>query len=156
MPTSSWANRFGFQGRPFAAATGLWDFRARWYDAKVGQFTSEAPLGLAAGDAHLRRFVFNAPTMHTDPSGMLSENVIITQNDLAIGGAAAGFVFGFICSYLNALFAKGATHDEAVRAGWGGAARGGWGGAAAGALIGGTPAVRCYYYPELITSDRSQ
>lgn len=39
----------------------------RWYDPAVGRWLSEDPLGLAAGDANLYRYVGNSPLTHTDP-----------------------------------------------------------------------------------------
>jgi hypothetical protein len=111
------------------------DFRARWYDAKVGQFTSEDPLGLAAGDANLRRFVFNAPTMYTDPSGMfaVSYGTLLRSGGRALVGGFAGWIFGYLCSY-NAAKAAGATEAAAEEAGQGGGRTGAVLGAAFGAF----------------------
>src|SRR5215207_6529095 len=39
------------------------------YDPVVGQFLEEDPSGFAPGDSHLFRYVENAPTNATDPSG---------------------------------------------------------------------------------------
>jgi RHS repeat-associated protein len=61
---------FGFTGREWDAETGLWYYRARYYDANTGRFDSEDPLGFAAGDTNLSRYVGNGPTNATDPSGM--------------------------------------------------------------------------------------
>jgi len=58
--------------RPLDAETGLYDYRARWYDAEVGRFVSEDPLGFAAGDMNTYRYVGNSPLDYTDPSGMSS------------------------------------------------------------------------------------
>lgn len=41
------------------------------YDPAVGRFLSEDPLGFAAGDTNLQRYVSNSPTNHTDPTGLL-------------------------------------------------------------------------------------
>ena len=60
---------YGYTGREYDAQTGLQYNRARWYDSEVGRFVSEDPLGLAAGDVNLSRYVFNDPTSNTDPSG---------------------------------------------------------------------------------------
>jgi RHS repeat-associated protein len=43
--------------------------RARWYDPLSGRWTSEDPLGFAAGDSNLYRYVHNSPTNATDSSG---------------------------------------------------------------------------------------
>jgi hypothetical protein len=40
------------------------------YDARVGRWLSEDPLGFAAGDANLYRYVGNCPTGASDPTGM--------------------------------------------------------------------------------------
>jgi RHS repeat-associated protein len=43
--------------------------RARYYDAAVGRWISEDPLGFAAGDANVGRYVGNGPSGDVDPSG---------------------------------------------------------------------------------------
>jgi RHS repeat-associated protein len=63
--------RFGYTGREFDSETGQYYYRARYYDPKVGRFTSEDPIGFSAGDTNLSRYVFNSPTNFTDPSGEL-------------------------------------------------------------------------------------
>ena len=70
--TTGNVDRFAFQGREWEAAIGQYQFRVRWYDPTLRQFTSEDPLGFAAGDANLKRFVGNNPPVFTDPSGMLA------------------------------------------------------------------------------------
>jgi uncharacterized protein RhaS with RHS repeats len=40
------------------------------YDARVGRWLSEDPLGFAAGDTNVYRYVANDPTDATDPGGM--------------------------------------------------------------------------------------
>jgi RHS repeat-associated protein len=62
---------FGFTGREWDAETGLWYYRARYYDANTGRFLSEDPLGFAAGDTNLSRYVGNGPTNYTDPTGLI-------------------------------------------------------------------------------------
>ena len=42
----------------------------RWYDAGVGRWLSQDPIGFAAGDANLYRYVGNGATNATDPSGL--------------------------------------------------------------------------------------
>ena len=64
---------FAYTGREWDPAVGLYFYRARWYDPRAGRFTSEDPLGFAAGDANLSRYVGNAATLWVDPSGMERE-----------------------------------------------------------------------------------
>jgi RHS repeat-associated protein len=61
----------GLLGVQANVGTGI-AMRARVYDTATGQFTSNDPLGLAAGDFNFRRYVANAPTMDADPSGLES------------------------------------------------------------------------------------
>ena len=63
---------FGFTARPFDDETGLQNNLHRWYDSKVGRWISKDPIGFAAGDANLYRYVGNHPTTKTDPSGLYS------------------------------------------------------------------------------------
>ena len=62
---------FGFTGRYFDAATGLQNNLHRWYDPRIGRWLSEDPIGFAAGDANLYRYVNNEPTTLRDPNGLL-------------------------------------------------------------------------------------
>jgi len=67
------AHRFAFTGREWDEDAGLYYYRARWYDPELGRFLSEDPIGFRAGDANLQRYVENAPTTRTDPSGLEEE-----------------------------------------------------------------------------------
>ena len=48
-----------FTSREFDVDTGLQYHRARWYDANVGRWISEDPLGFAAGDVNTVRYMGN-------------------------------------------------------------------------------------------------
>ncbi|WP_044290863.1 RHS repeat domain-containing protein [Rivularia sp. PCC 7116] len=61
--------RFGYTGREFDEETGQYYYRARYYDAAVGQFISEDPIGFEAGDPNFYRYVNNSPANFTDPTG---------------------------------------------------------------------------------------
>jgi RHS repeat-associated protein len=63
-------DRFKFTGRELDAATGLQFNRARYYDAAVGRWTQEDPIGFKAGDANLYRYVGNGTTNAIDPLGL--------------------------------------------------------------------------------------
>ncbi|MDZ7616938.1 MAG: RHS repeat-associated core domain-containing protein, partial [Patescibacteria group bacterium] len=62
-----------YTGRDLDAATGLYYYRARWYDAGQGNFLQRDPLGFAAGDANLYRYCGGSPTGSVDPSGLLAD-----------------------------------------------------------------------------------
>jgi len=42
----------------------------RWYDARVGRWLSEDPVGFAGGDGNLYRYVGNGPSGRFDPVGL--------------------------------------------------------------------------------------
>jgi RHS repeat-associated protein len=69
--TSEVEFRYGYTGRELDRETGLYYYRARYYDASVGRFISEDPMGFGAGDTNLYRYVFNNATNYTDPSGQI-------------------------------------------------------------------------------------
>ena len=62
---------FAFTGRALDPATGLQNNWHRWYDAEVGRWISEDPIGFEGRDANLYRYVGNSPTNVTDPSGKM-------------------------------------------------------------------------------------
>jgi RHS repeat-associated protein len=64
--------RFTYAGMMLDAVTGLYYDGARWYDAAMGSFISQDPLGFAAGDTNLYRYCGNDPTSETDPTGLAS------------------------------------------------------------------------------------
>ncbi|MFN7769994.1 MAG: RHS repeat-associated core domain-containing protein, partial [Planctomycetaceae bacterium] len=85
---------FAYTGREWDPAAGLYFYRARWYDPRAGRFLSEDPLGFAAGDVNLNRYVGNGATLWVDPSG----ETLFTPG-LGVGaGAVAGAVTGAVTS----------------------------------------------------------
>ncbi|MDW7995212.1 MAG: RHS repeat-associated core domain-containing protein [Gemmatales bacterium] len=58
-----------FTSREFDIETGLYYHRACYYDPSTGRWTTEDPLGFAAGDLNLYRYAFNLPVTFIDPSG---------------------------------------------------------------------------------------
>ena len=88
-------DRFTFTGREWFADLELFHYRARAYDAGIGQFISQDPLAFEAGDENLYRYVFNTPTNATDPTGEVTtfEYVVIAILGVELGiivGAAGG------------------------------------------------------------------
>ncbi|MBM3273194.1 RHS repeat-associated core domain-containing protein, partial [Candidatus Kaiserbacteria bacterium] len=61
---------FAYTGRERDEETGLYYYRARFFDPLTGRFISEDPLGFAAGDANVNRYVGNHPNLSTDPMGL--------------------------------------------------------------------------------------
>jgi RHS repeat-associated protein len=60
--------RYGYTGRERDSETGLYYYRARWYDPQQGRFISEDPIGLRGG-IHLYAYVMNDPVSSIDPEG---------------------------------------------------------------------------------------
>jgi RHS repeat-associated protein len=60
---------YAFTGREWDAETGLYYYRARYYDPKLGIFISEDPIGLAAGDTNVYAYVGGDPINMVDPTG---------------------------------------------------------------------------------------
>ena len=68
----NFSSRYGFTGREFDEETGLYYYRARYYDRAIGRFISEDPLSFSAGDPNLYAYVGNQPLTHVDPLGTTS------------------------------------------------------------------------------------
>jgi RHS repeat-associated protein len=112
MMQSAVGNRHLWHGREYSWATGLYYFRARWYDPVTGRWLSKDPIGIAGG---LNQYVFcyNNPVTYRDPSG---EFGLIGAG---IGGLVGGVIGGAVAAWNGNSF-------------WAGAA----GGAVAGAFVG--------------------
>ena len=73
-------NRYRFQCREWSAATGLVNFRARWYDPVTGRWLSKDPIGLSGG-LNLYAFCGNDPVNSLDPFGCKGEGKCCNGND---------------------------------------------------------------------------
>jgi RHS repeat-associated protein len=62
--------RYAYTARYLDEDTGLQLHGFRWYDAGVGRWVSEDPIGILAGDPNFNRYVENSPANFTDPSGL--------------------------------------------------------------------------------------
>ncbi len=62
-------NPFQYTGRE-NDGTGLYYYRARYYDADVGRFVSEDPIRFAGGDVNFYAYVGNNPVNMIDPFGL--------------------------------------------------------------------------------------
>ena len=75
---------YGFTGRERDTESDLQYNRARYYDAALGRWLSQDPIGFEAGDANLYRYVGNRPITATDPSGL--EYATLDEEYIALGG----------------------------------------------------------------------
>lgn len=76
----AWGNResgsssagYAFTGREWEPETGLYYYRARYYDPKAGRFVSEDPAGLEDGPNRYT-YVRNKPADRIDPTGRFTQ-----------------------------------------------------------------------------------
>jgi RHS repeat-associated protein len=71
--TGSITNRFEYTAREFDSESGLYYYRARYYDPVAGRFLSEDPIAFPGG-INFFRFVGNDPTSWRDPSGLQAQD----------------------------------------------------------------------------------
>jgi RHS repeat-associated protein len=69
---ASTTSAYGFTGRE-ADGTGLYYYRARYYDTRQQRFVSQDPIGFAGGP-NLYAYVGNVPTHFIDPRGLQAIN----------------------------------------------------------------------------------
>jgi len=60
---------YAFTGREWDSETGLYYYRARYYDPTLGRFISEDPLGFIAG-TNFHEYVGSNPVVYGDPFGL--------------------------------------------------------------------------------------
>ena len=86
------SNWFRYTGREYDTATGLYYYRARYYDPSSGRFASEDPAGFRAG-INFYRYVRNQPVNFKDPSGLYQLQGFTPQGaaqmSIAVGQLAA-------------------------------------------------------------------
>ena len=61
---------FTFTGREFDPESGLYFYRARYYDPRAGRFLTKDPIGFAGEDVNLYRYVQNNPINLLDSLGL--------------------------------------------------------------------------------------
>src|SRR6266478_3350629 len=72
--SGSLVNPFQYTAREFDSETGLYYFRARYYDPSIGRFLSEDPLETSGGDLNFYGYVGNSPGGFVDPTGLQRVN----------------------------------------------------------------------------------
>ncbi|XZE46978.1 RHS repeat domain-containing protein [Pirellulaceae bacterium SH467] len=107
---------FGYTGRDWDSDIGMQYNRARWYDPQTGRWLSQDPIGFAAGDSNLYRYVGNSPTYWIDPSGLTWEN---TPNWHHLVPQELRNIFGDkIDQAWNGWFLRAGDHSALHTAGW--------------------------------------
>jgi RHS repeat-associated protein len=106
--TGSGRTRYSYTGRELDSDTGLYYYRARFYDPQTGRFISEDPIGLRGG-INLYVYVKNNSISFFDPSGLTRCNPWLG----ALGGALLGAGVGGLAGEA-AITAAGAVAGFAV------------------------------------------
>ena len=68
-------NAYAFTGREYDSDTGLYYYRARYYDPEAGRFVGKDPIGFAGEDVNLYGYVGNKPSTFSDPSGLFFNSI---------------------------------------------------------------------------------
>jgi RHS repeat-associated protein len=100
--SGSIANRFQYTGRELDSETGLYFYRARYYDPNTGRFLSEDRIGFGGDDQNLYRYVWNAVPNFRDPMGLLGAGVALSGG--GFGGLGGGTGAGGNISLGGAYF----------------------------------------------------
>jgi RHS repeat-associated protein len=82
---SAFANPYLFTGRAYDAETGLYYYRARYYDYATGRFLQPDPTGYTDG-LNLYAYVGNNPCGFVDPSGLCKEQSALERAMLGLCG----------------------------------------------------------------------
>jgi RHS repeat-associated protein len=75
-PPSSVTNPFRYTGRELDSETGLYYYRARYYDPQSGRFLSEDPARFAM-DLNFFAYVSNNPVRYSDPLGLFEREFAV-------------------------------------------------------------------------------
>jgi RHS repeat-associated protein len=89
--TGTLVNAYSYTGREFDAESGLYYYRARYYDPTIGRFIQEDPVGFEGG-LNFYAYVANNPVNYVDPQGKWIHILI---------GAATSVATGFIIAKLT-------------------------------------------------------
>jgi RHS repeat-associated protein len=92
---SAFANPYLFTGRAYDAETGLYYYRARYYDYATARFLQPDPMGYTT-ELNLYTYCGNGPVVRTDPLGLryYDFNVSWTPVGTVVGGAAGAISHG--------------------------------------------------------------
>jgi len=86
------ANPYTYTGREFDEESGLFYYRARYYDSSIGRLLQEDPLKTAITLLNLYPYVRNSPINLIDPLGLLDFKPLVSS----VAGAGIGLAIGAI------------------------------------------------------------
>jgi len=120
--TGSISQPYAFTSREYDSETGMYFYRARYYDPKVGRFVTKDPIGFAGGDENLYAYVGNNPVIWIDPSGKVwffpsgAKPVFGVNNGPADAWDTAGSKYMLPLEYLPNMHQTAVVHDAIVDA----------------------------------------
>jgi len=89
VPAAGNTGRFQYTGQPWIAQMGMYYYRARFYNPRLGRFMQPDPIGFGGG-MNLYAYVGGDPINLTDPSGLANECVVKTKGRRARKGCVPG------------------------------------------------------------------
>ncbi|MEK7449365.1 MAG: RHS repeat-associated core domain-containing protein, partial [Planctomycetota bacterium] len=95
--TGTLVNPYTYTGREYDSESGLYYYRARYYDATTGRFLQQDPVGFLGG-INFYSYVFSSPINYIDPTGTVVETVFDV-----ISTAMSAYEFA-TCPSIGSLF----------------------------------------------------
>lgn len=87
---------FTYTAREYDSETGLYFYRARYYDPKAGRFITKDTISFAGGDVNLYNYVQNNPVNFKDPLGLWRMPDYFSANiNVAIPNPVTGTIVGW-------------------------------------------------------------
>ncbi len=111
-PEGGVTNAFRYTARESDVETGLYNYRARYYDPQIGMFISEDPTRFASG-ANFYTYAANTPTQFNDPTGYFP-----TQYHHELTSNIGNEVFASKCRGLVNIIADENAEEDATHGTW--------------------------------------
>ncbi|MBI4830174.1 MAG: RHS repeat-associated core domain-containing protein [Candidatus Lindowbacteria bacterium] len=96
---------FTYTGREYHSRSGLYYYRARFYDPRIGRFITPDPIGQIGG-VNLYAYVGNNPVNYVDPLGLLSPTANSVLTAVGVVGMGVGAIV-IVTATSPAWFAAG-------------------------------------------------
>ncbi|MFM8900085.1 MAG: RHS repeat-associated core domain-containing protein, partial [Burkholderiales bacterium] len=120
--TGASANKFAYTGHQADAETGLYYFKARYYDPEIGRFISQDPADGQDGKPasyHRYLYAYANPTVYIDPTGLYSWREFgrdFGDNVATTAGLATGLALGVASSTVEGVVGLSEAYNDLNRA----------------------------------------